>query len=125
MPQPKKAHSTEAHEYWHKKWNEKFLTDITLSALGYHSKQKVYWQALCRKRCHCRYLAVDTVNEQRRQALKCKPCGDTKKKASKYELKLYSLLSKNHCHFAAEVFLDMTASTSPQLAGMRGLTVML
>jgi hypothetical protein len=113
MPQPKKAHSKEAYLYWYKKRNEKFLPEIKLSALGYHSKQKVYWHALCRKRCHCRYLAVDTVNEQRRHALKCKPCGETKKKASQYELRLYSLLTKNHCHFVVEVFLDITASAMP------------
>lgn len=116
MPQPRKAHSEEAHEYWHKKWNQKLLPGIHLSALGYHSKQKVYWHALCRKRCHCRHLAVDTVNEQRRQALKCRPCGETKKKGSMYEVKLYSLLTKNSCHFVVEVFLDKTAASRLELA---------
>jgi very-short-patch-repair endonuclease len=116
MPQQKREHSEEAHQHWHKKWNKQFLPDTQLSDLGYHDKQKVYWHALCRKRGHCRFLAVDTVNEHRRDALKCKPCGETKTKASKYERRLYSLLSKNHWHFAVEVYLEMTATARLPLA---------
>jgi very-short-patch-repair endonuclease len=115
MPQPKRAHSEEAYQYWHKKWNKIFLPTIHLSGLGHHSKQKAYWHAACLKRGHCRFLTVDTVNELRRDALKCKPCGQTKKEASKFELRLYSLLSKNHCHFAVEVYLEMTAEARQPL----------
>lgn len=116
MPQPKREHSEEAYQYWHKKWNKKLLPTVQLIGLGHHSQQKAYWQATCLERDHCRFLAVDTVNELRRYALKCKPCGQTKKEASQFELKLYRLLSKYHCHFAVEVYLEMTAKAREPLA---------
>lgn len=79
---------------------------VSLENSSRHDSRKAIFRALCSNELHLAYVAVDSMNDPRRKANRCRVCSrKLPRKPSRYEKKAYKMLDGMEVAYATEVFM--------------------